>query len=172
MNSIIKSAITNKILKSNAVVLTALRNAGHWNKDYKPGPYPKTEEEMVAAAKKYNLSREEYKPYKDDGSGCGDYPDLPLISNDSKDPFYPYDNPELKRNFGETLHSEFDLIREDRYDVSARLRHPMWVYWTQFLGVMVGCFVVYGLFEQVKMFPQATPRQYPNKTHYTFEPKE
>lgn len=58
---------------------------------------------MVAAAKKYNLSREEYKPYKDDGSGCGDYPDLPLISNDSKDPFYPYDNPELKRNFGETV---------------------------------------------------------------------
>lgn len=38
-----------------------------WNKDYKPGPYPQTEKERIAAAKKYNLLPEEYKPYADDG---------------------------------------------------------------------------------------------------------
>lgn len=38
-----------------------------WNKDFKPGPYPKTEEERAAAAKKYGLQRHEYKPYPDDG---------------------------------------------------------------------------------------------------------
>lgn len=38
-----------------------------WNKDWKPGPYPETEEERKAAAKKYGLLPEDYKPYPDDG---------------------------------------------------------------------------------------------------------
>lgn len=74
-----------------------------WNKDYKPGPYPKTEEERIIAAEKYGIPISEYKPYPDDGQGYGDYPDLPLESAESKDPFYPWDNPELKRNFNETV---------------------------------------------------------------------
>lgn len=74
-----------------------------WNKDYKQGPYPQTEEERVAAAKKYNLQPEEYKPYPDDGVGYGDYPHLPDIPDETKDPYYPYDMPEMKRNFGEPV---------------------------------------------------------------------
>merc|ERR1712226_1790042 len=38
-----------------------------WNYLWKPGPYPKTEEEMCAAAKKYGLIREDYRPYPDNG---------------------------------------------------------------------------------------------------------
>ncbi|CAH0558706.1 unnamed protein product [Brassicogethes aeneus] len=161
--------LSKEICKNNKVILLAVRH--HWNKDYKPGPYPKSEEEMAAAAKKYGLTRSEYKPYPDDGQGAGDYPNMPLVSADSKDPFYPWDNPELKRNFNEPLHREFDLMREDRYDVSAKLRWPMWIYWAQFLGVMAGCFAVYALAERVKMFPAVIPRQYPSqgKIHYTFE---
>ncbi|XP_018428430.1 PREDICTED: NADH dehydrogenase [ubiquinone] 1 beta subcomplex subunit 8, mitochondrial-like [Nanorana parkeri] len=34
-----------------------------------PGPYPKTPEEMAAAAKKYNLPLADYKPYPDEGMG-------------------------------------------------------------------------------------------------------
>lgn len=45
----------------------------------------------------------EYEPYPDDGAGYGDYPKLPLESGDSKDPNYPWDNPELKRNFNEPV---------------------------------------------------------------------
>lgn len=37
-----------------------------WNKDFKPGPFPQTEEERRAAAKKYGLLPEEYKPYPED----------------------------------------------------------------------------------------------------------
>lgn len=74
-----------------------------WNKDFKPAPYPTTEEERVAAAKKYNLLPQEYKPYPDDGMGYGDYPHLPDVSNDLKDPYYPYDMPDMKRNFNEPV---------------------------------------------------------------------
>ncbi|KAJ8921844.1 hypothetical protein NQ315_008476 [Exocentrus adspersus] len=146
--------------------------SGDWNKDYKPGPFPKTDAERIAAAEKYGLPIEEYEPYPDDGQGCGDYPKLPMISGEAKDPFYPWDNPELKRNFNEPMHAEFDLMREDRYDVSAKLRRPMWFYWLQYLGTMSVCIGIYYLCENVKMFPAVTPRQYPNKTHYTFELKD
>lgn len=74
-----------------------------WNKDYLVGPYPKTEKERALAAEKYGIPLEEYKPSKDDGYGAGDYPDFPLVSADSKDPFYPWDIPELKRNFNEVV---------------------------------------------------------------------
>lgn len=74
-----------------------------WYKDYKPTAFPKTAEERKAAAAKYGLSPEEYDTYPDNGLGLGDYPKLPLISDDVKDPFYPWDNPELKRNFNEPV---------------------------------------------------------------------
>lgn len=71
--------------------------------DFKPGPYPKTEEERRKAAEKYGLSPEEYEPYPDDGNGYGDYPKLPLIGAAAKDPFYPWDNPAFRRNMHETV---------------------------------------------------------------------
>lgn len=74
-----------------------------WNKDFKPAKFPETEEERAAAAKKYNLLPEEYKPYADDGQGFGDYPKLPDIPVERKDPNYPYDFPELKRNIHEPV---------------------------------------------------------------------
>lgn len=42
-----------------------------WNKDWKPGQYPKTDEERRAAAKKYGLLPEDYKPYPDEGKFNG-----------------------------------------------------------------------------------------------------
>jgi NADH dehydrogenase (ubiquinone) 1 beta subcomplex subunit 8 len=173
MSSLIKSVkLARFCLRTNPVLATAIRH--HWNEDYKPGLYPRTEEERLKAAERYGLHPSEYKPYQNDGMGYGDYPELPNISGDSKDPFYPWDNPELKRNFNEPLHAEFDLMREDRYNVSAQLRYPMWMQWLQFLGVMFGTFAVYAILENFKMFHPLTPRQYPGdgKVHYTFEPEE
>jgi len=40
----------------------------NWNKDWKPGPYPKTPAEREAAAKKYGLRPEDYDAYEE-GSG-------------------------------------------------------------------------------------------------------
>jgi hypothetical protein len=45
--------------QKTAILYQAIRH--HWNKDYKPGPYPKTPEERKAAAKKYGLLPEEYE---------------------------------------------------------------------------------------------------------------
>lgn len=38
-------------------------------KDSGLGPYPKTPEERAAAAKKYNMTVEDYEPYPDNGEG-------------------------------------------------------------------------------------------------------
>lgn len=81
-----------------------------WNKDYKPGEFPRTPEQRALAAKKYQLLPEDYKPYPDDGSGLGDYPDLPLESGESKDPHYPWDSPELKRNFNEPVSTTYNIL--------------------------------------------------------------
>ena len=79
-----------------------------WNYQYMPGPYPKTVEEREAAAKKYGMTIEEYQPYPE-SMGYGDYPKLPDIGEDSRDPHYPYDNPELKRNFNEPVSLKITL---------------------------------------------------------------
>ena len=74
-----------------------------WNKDWKPGPYPRTEKERIAAAKKYGMRPEDYQPYPDDGMGYGDYPMLPRVSAEAKDPYACWDVPSIKRNFGEPV---------------------------------------------------------------------
>lgn len=72
-------------------------------KKYMPGLYPKTKEEKKAAAEKYGLHPDEYKSCNPDTNYAGDYPDLPFISVDAKDPFYPWDIPALRRNFEEPV---------------------------------------------------------------------
>lgn len=75
-----------------------------WNKDFKPAPYPQTEAEREASARKYNLLPAEYKLNSNEGFGYGDYPKLEGgLGAEARDPYYPYDFPELKRNFGEPV---------------------------------------------------------------------
>ena len=37
-----------------------------WDKDWCPGPYPETQAEREAAAKKYGMRVEDYEPYTND----------------------------------------------------------------------------------------------------------
>lgn len=37
------------------------------------------------------------------GDGIGDYPHMPDVPDEQKDNYYPYDIPDLKRNFGEPV---------------------------------------------------------------------
>ena len=74
-----------------------------WNKDWLADSYPQTKEKCKAAAQKYNLHPKEYVPYPDDGFGYGDYPKLPFQGVALRDPHYPYDNPEHRRNFNEAV---------------------------------------------------------------------
>jgi len=85
-----------------------------FSKDFKPGPYPKSEAEKGAAAKKYGMRREDYEPYPDDGMGFGDYPNLGRISVDMKSDWEDWDDPYNKRNFGEPLHVNQEQLLNDK----------------------------------------------------------
>lgn len=144
-----------------------------WLKDAKPGKTPITDEERKAAAIKYGILPAEYKHFPNDGNGLGDYPKLPDVSGDVRDPFYPWDNPELKRNYQEAVHAEEDLINEVRYDISAKHRVGLGRQIFQFCFAVFGLFGIFYYLEDKKMFPSVAPKQYPSQgTHYTFEMKK
>uniref|UniRef100_U5EVZ6 Putative mitochondrial electron transport n=1 Tax=Corethrella appendiculata TaxID=1370023 RepID=U5EVZ6_9DIPT len=157
--------------KNPSILYLAARNAGHWNKDFKPAPYPKTEREREEAAKKYGLHPSEYEPYPDDGLGYGDYPKLKDEAIESRDPYYPYDFPEHKRNFNEPIHAEIDYHSEDRYGTAAPLRYSLNKMLGLFLGCMASCIALYVWLEDYKMFRPVLKKQLPAQgvPHYTFE---
>ncbi|KAG8228755.1 hypothetical protein J437_LFUL009677 [Ladona fulva] len=144
----------------------------YWNKDWKPGPYPQTAEEREAAAKKYGLLPREYQPYPDDGMGYGDYPKLPINSADSRDPYHPWDMPDMKKNYGELMHSNANIYGEDRYDASSTVHPPEWKQWTAFFVVVGGFTLAYHWLDDKKMFRPVMVKDLPNdgRKHYTFEP--
>lgn len=115
---------------------SSVRAAGTWNKDWKPGKFPTTEEERLSAAKKYGLLPQEYIPVPDDGQGSGDYPHLKEVSVESRDPFYPWDYPEYRRNFGEVLHQDANIYTEDRYHVNMKPRYSLTVQMACFLAAI------------------------------------
>ena len=49
-----------------------------WNYLWKPGPLPETDDERRAAAKKYGMIYEDYKPSNEPDTMMGDYPQLPV----------------------------------------------------------------------------------------------
>lgn len=156
-------------LNNSKVVLSSVRH--HWNKDFKPGPYPKTEEERLRAAQRYGIHPSEYEPYRDDGTGYGDYPKFKAESGDFKDPHYPYDMPELKRNYNEPMHVEFDLIREDRFNVNARFLASCLEQHLQFFGVIGAAALLFWIGSKFEGFHPVKPKQYPEKgkKHYNFD---
>ena len=92
--------------------------ASHITKDMLPGPYPKTPEERAATTKKYNMGVEDYNPYPDDGMGFGDYPKLPDRSQQERGPWYDWDHPDLRLNWGEWMHWDLDTYIRNRVDTS------------------------------------------------------
>jgi hypothetical protein len=48
-------------------------------------------------------------PSKDYDPQFGDYPNLPWIPFDKRDPYVHWDDPVHRRNFGEVIHEEFDV---------------------------------------------------------------
>lgn len=149
----------------------------HWNKDWMPGlEPPKTVEEHNKAAEKYNLHPKEYKPMPDDYfGGVGDYPDLPFEGVALRDPYYPYDLPEYKRNFGEALHFDIDMLGEDRYDAGVKERYSNLTMVLSFFGIfgaLIGSTILGMIY--LPMFQPVMEKQMPwqGKTYYTFEKAE
>uniref|UniRef100_A0A914CQ98 Uncharacterized protein n=1 Tax=Acrobeloides nanus TaxID=290746 RepID=A0A914CQ98_9BILA len=99
---------------------------GWYPKDHKPGPYPKTEEERRAAAIKYGLRPEDYKPLdqSDYLRSSGDYPNLDAegakankyrtVNFDVRDPFENYTTTLFRRNFNEPVPREFVQMGPER----------------------------------------------------------
>ncbi|MCP9261818.1 Inhibitor of growth protein [Dirofilaria immitis] len=84
---------------------------GWYPRDHMPDDYPKNEEERRAAAIKYGMRPEDYKPYdKDDYfKYSGNYPDYGCVTYDHKDPYENWSDPHYRRNWGEGMdqHSHF-----------------------------------------------------------------
>merc|ERR1712168_161558 len=141
------------------LVITSTRNAGLWNKDFKPGQTPKSEEERIKAAKKYGLHPDEYQVFPDDGiNNAGDY-----------------DFPEHRRYWGEPIHKDFTMYDLTRIDTTPP-RFSMTQQLVTFLSVMAGFFAAYFYLDAAerKSHWPLLPKQMPGdgKVHYTFEPAE
>ncbi|XP_014678072.1 PREDICTED: NADH dehydrogenase [ubiquinone] 1 beta subcomplex subunit 8, mitochondrial-like [Priapulus caudatus] len=161
---------------------------GYWNKDWKPGPYPKTAEEREAAAKKYGMRPEDYDVYPDDGMGYGDYPKIEAVSGESRNPYYNWDYPYLRKDYGEPLHVDADLYGEDRINVSGKLRYSINQQFAALFGVVTVFGILFLLGQRYKLYQPLLPKQFPygglwvenghdpatmpDITHYTFEPVE
>ncbi|OQR78074.1 NADH-ubiquinone oxidoreductase ashi subunit-like [Tropilaelaps mercedesae] len=156
------------------------RGAIYTNRDWKPGPYPKTEDERRAAAKKYNMLYEDYKPYPEDHvNHMGDYPMLPPIGLESKDPFGHYDFPTLKRNYGDPVHHDFEFYIRERWDITRARRFSLSTMVISFLTAFLGSigFHLFSINNEGfiwKMSPVPATKQYPKEgiVHYTFEPAD
>ncbi|XP_022424757.1 NADH dehydrogenase [ubiquinone] 1 beta subcomplex subunit 8, mitochondrial isoform X1 [Monodon monoceros] len=145
--------------------LVCRTEASHITKDMLPGPYPRTPEERAAAAKKYNMRVEDYEPYPDDGMGYGDYPKLPDRSQQERDPWYDWDHPELRLNWGEPMHWDLDMYIRNRVDTS-----PTPVSWNLMCKHLFG-FVAFMLFmfwvgETYPTYQPVGPKQYPYNNLY------
>ncbi|XP_071318619.1 NADH dehydrogenase [ubiquinone] 1 beta subcomplex subunit 8, mitochondrial [Trachinotus anak] len=148
-----------------SALLSGCRAASGMTNNDLPGPYPKTPEEKAAAAKKYNLRVEDYEPYPDNGEGYGDYPKLEDRSQHERDPWYGWDHPDLRRNWGEPMHWHFDMYIRNRVDTS-----PSPVPWNTmckqlfgFIGFMLFMFYVG---EIMPSYQPVADKQYPYNNLY------
>lgn len=114
--------------KSVSLQQSSVRTAYVYTPDWLPGDRPKDKEEALKAAKKYNMLPEEYKPAPDDGFAQGDYPDIERVHYDNKDPFYPYDYPQFRHNYGEPCPDDFTITNGAFFNADADFekRIPVW----------------------------------------------
>uniref|UniRef100_A0A3Q3IHK9 NADH dehydrogenase [ubiquinone] 1 beta subcomplex subunit 8, mitochondrial n=2 Tax=Monopterus albus TaxID=43700 RepID=A0A3Q3IHK9_MONAL len=158
-------ALSNGNRSGISAFLLGNRAASGMTKDSLPGSYPKTPEERAAAAKKYNIRVEDYEPYPDRGEGFGDYPKLPERSQSERDPWYQWDHPDLRRNWGEPMHWDFDAYIRNRVDTS-----PSPVSWSsmskQLFGFIGFMLLMFYLGEKFPSYQPVAPKQYPYNDLY------
>ncbi|MEE6488381.1 hypothetical protein FKM82_015215, partial [Ascaphus truei] len=95
----------------------------------------------------------------------GDYPKLPAKSQQERDPWYTWDHPDLRINWGETLQWDFDMFIRNRVDTS-----PSPVAWNT-MALQLGGFIAFMLFmfwvgDQYPLYPPVAPKQYPYNNLY------
>merc|ERR1712179_472229 len=167
-----------------------------WNYKWEPRPYPKTKEEREAAAKFYEMIPEDYKPYPDDGTGWGDYPDLEPYRQAEKAPNETYDDPFMMTNYGEPLHIYQEDYSGDKMNApedmpSVSTSKMMAAYLTLVFGFLYYAYRSLGSSSKLggqggtiwmcnKQLPYdvlpeskfGRPGSQMRRTHYTFEPAQ
>uniref|UniRef100_A0A8D2FVW6 NADH dehydrogenase [ubiquinone] 1 beta subcomplex subunit 8, mitochondrial n=1 Tax=Theropithecus gelada TaxID=9565 RepID=A0A8D2FVW6_THEGE len=88
---------------SQNVVPLGARTASRMTNDMLPASYPRTPEGRAAAPKKYNMCVGDYEPYPDDGM---------------RNPWYSWDQPDLRLNWGEPTHWHLDMYTRNCVDMS------------------------------------------------------
>jgi len=148
-----------------------------WNYLWKPGPHPETDDERRAAAKKYGMIYEDYKPSNEPDTMMGDYPQLPVEPAHEKNALYEWDLPEYRRNYGEPLHEEWWQYQEIRLSPMTKYRYTRsQMYATQF-GFFVFLYIFHKLTDGDYWIPRLTQQRMEfqlakDGPHYTFEPLE
>ncbi|XP_011152442.1 NADH dehydrogenase [ubiquinone] 1 beta subcomplex subunit 8, mitochondrial [Harpegnathos saltator] len=164
---------TQSLLRNKGYLCNVARYASDdtppsWNYLWEPGEYSKKAHDKIA--EKYHLHPKDYKPL---ATNC-DYPDLPMIGAAAKDPYYPYDLPAIKKNYHETMHHQFDITTEDRFNFGQTNRIDSGV-------ATLICVTVFGTFAAIFFgtkdyctFQPMMEKQYPyrGKAYYTFESAE
>merc|ERR1711879_501795 len=147
MNSLITGS--RFLVKNAAVGKVATRamagSPAPWNYTWKPGPYPINDEERAAAARKYGMLLEDYKPNEDPDAMMGDYPDLPIEPQAEKNAMYEWDCPEYRRNYGEPLQEEWWKYQEIRLSPMTNYRYTR----TQMYGMQFSAPVFLIIFHQL-----------------------
>eukprot|EP00090_Calanus_glacialis_P019054 TRINITY_DN2938_c0_g1_i1.p1 TRINITY_DN2938_c0_g1~~TRINITY_DN2938_c0_g1_i1.p1 ORF type:complete len:179 (-),score=38.72 TRINITY_DN2938_c0_g1_i1:82-618(-) len=149
-----------------------------WNYLWKPGPYPEGTDERIAAAKKYGMIVEDYRPYEDKDVLAGDYPMLPIDPMAERDALYPWDHPELRRNYGEPLQEEWWKYHDTRVSPMTNYRVTRgYMYRCQLLAlttILVLAYLTSGHAGIPKTTQQVLDQQLVTEgiTHYTFDVPE
>ena len=158
---------------------TASNMPAPWNYIWMPGPYPKTEEERLAAAKKYGMIPEDYRPFPDDGYGLGDYPDLGHFSGNSRSGQLWWDDEDDKRNFGAPVQYDFFYTKDVGVDTEAH-KYPLPPEYA-FLATLAwvgGFFFMFWILSNYPVFGPVSEKQLPTleknkgRKWYTFEKPE
>lgn len=181
---------TGRLLSNSQTTLKfrpSVRGAIYLDKDWMPGPYPKTESERIAAAKKYNLLPEEYEPYDPEKweFSYGDYPHLPNRFTKDQDPYYAWDYINYRKGYGETWHVHTELYRPysihcrqelNGYDVTVSFLQLCLIYGLACGLASAYCYWTHYIFEGItrfkephRIFPGETYYHYPNSNTKVYE---
>jgi len=95
-------------------------------------------------------------------------------SGDSRSGHVNWDDPDLKRNYGEPLHYQFYMTQETRFDDTTRQRYTIMQFTAMFLATFTFFAAPFYLLRNYPMFQPITKMQCPKpgEVYYTFEPAE
>merc|ERR1711993_189922 len=153
-------------------------NPAPWNYLWRNEPViPVTPEEKAKAARKYGMIPEDYEPIgtTDPDMGkfvnYGDYPKMAFEAQNEMPTHYPYDMPELKRDYGWPLHVDdwwLDERKYDSYENEPKIYSPYRLAAGFFLVMPI---LFYLLTKTPRAYYPALRQGRPNdgKTHYYFE---